>query len=78
MIEVPEAKKFEPSKADIAAKLIFYFHLLITCACATAIIAIYPSIGAASLSFATLVIYGYMLVWVGLINLFLLVCDVVM
>lgn len=73
MIEVPEAKKFEPSVLDAIVKLIFYAHLIVATIYVTTMIAIYPSIGAPSVTFATLIIYGYMIVWVALINLFLLV-----
>jgi hypothetical protein len=58
---------------DIIAKLIFYTHLILIAAYSTVLIVSHRYIVTFTLTFITVIIYGYMIVWVAIINLLLLV-----
>jgi hypothetical protein len=72
-IEKPEPEKFQPSLLDVIAKLIFYSHLVLSVIYASIIIGIYPYIVSPTITFSCIVIYGYMIAWVAIINILLLV-----
>jgi hypothetical protein len=71
--EKPEPQRFQPSLLDVVAKLIFYSHLILSAVYASIIIAIHPYIISSTITFICVVVYGYMIVWVAIINLILLV-----
>jgi hypothetical protein len=58
---------------DVVAKLVFYTHLVLSAVFATVLIVLHPYIVTPTLTFISLAIYGYMIVWVALINILLLV-----
>jgi len=57
----------------VVAKLVFYTHLVLSAVFATVLIALHPYIVTPTITFVSLVVYGYMIVWVAVINIFLLV-----
>lgn len=51
----------------------FYTHLVLAALFATVLIVLHPYIATPTITFISLVVYGYMIVWVALINILLLV-----
>lgn len=50
------------------AKVVYFVHLVISAIFTTYILAVHPSVIAPTITFAMLLIYGFMMVWVLLIN----------
>lgn len=66
-------RRFEPTKCDAIGKVCFYAHLIGSALVATAIIILHPFVRRPSLSFLTLLIYGYIIIALALINIVMMV-----
>lgn len=65
--------RFQPTVWDTVAKWCFYIHLTVSALLATVIIILHPIIRRPSIAFATLIIYGYLIVLLALIHMTMMV-----